>query len=221
MKARWPQFGRKRAATTAPTPDNAVATPPAWLLGAAIIASTAALLGTSDVSEPSTFRTYTFARSGIDGGFVELTRDQPAATFFVTVHADDLGPEGVPTTDEALATIDGMITTMGLADGAVAPAVDVKLSTPDGPGGSEKIVVDSINQKQSLLFTGDCEHPRTSASCAAHFAVAVSRQDQGESDGVVRFDWLFDVESKGQAPSQESSEVGPLDPPWTTEVTQQ
>lgn len=220
MSASWLQFRRKRAPATVLAPDKAVAAPPAWLLGAAIVASTAALLGTSDVDEPSNYTTYTFARSGIDGGFVELSRDQPAATFFVTVHADDLGPEGVPTTDEALATIDGMITSMNLAAGVAAPAVDIELSTPDGPSGSETIASDRINQTQSLFFTGDCGHPRTSGSCAAHFAIAVSRQDQGENGGVVRFDWLFDVASKGQVTSEQASDVGPLDPPWTIEVTQ-
>lgn len=221
MKAGWLQFGRKRASVTAASPDNAVTAPPAWLLATAIVCSTAALLGTSDVDEPRYPRTYTFARSGVDGGFVELTRDQPAATFIVSLHADDLAADGVPSTDEASALVDGTITTTGLDEGKVAPYVDVQLSTPGGAG-TQKVELEHFNQAQPIYFTGDCENPKASGSCTAHFAVAVSRQDQGESGGVVRFDWTFDVTSKVlvDVASQEASSVGPVDPPWTIEVSQ-
>ena len=221
MRAGWLQFGRQRAAATATAPDNAVAAPPVWLLGAAIIASTAALLGTSDDSPPMYERTYTFARNGIDGGFVELTRDQPAATFFVILHADDLGANGARTTDNASALVDGTITTTALDDGQVAPYVDVELSTPGG-GSTKEPALEHSHQAQPLLFTGDCDNPKTSRSCTARFAVAVSRQDQGASGGVVRFDWTFDVASKVQVqvPSQEDGTLGPFDPPWTIEVSE-
>jgi hypothetical protein len=220
MSAGWPRFGRRQASATAPAPDNAVAAPPVWLLGAAIIASTAALLGTTEPS-PTYDQTYTFARNGIDGGFVELTRDQPAATFFVIVHADDLGMSEVPTTENATALVDGTITTTGLDDGQVAPYVDVELSIPGG-GGPKQAALEHFQQTQALSFTGDCDNPKTSQSCTARFAVAVSRQDQGASGGVVRFDWTFDVASKVQVrvPSQEDGSVGPFDPPWTIEVSE-
>lgn len=221
MRAGWLQFRRQRASAPAAAPDNAVTAPPAWLLATAIIASTAALLGTSDDSPPTYQRTYTFARNGVDGGFVELTRDQPAATFFVTVHADDLGMDGVPTTDDASALVDGTITTTGLDDGRVAPYVDVKLSIPEG-GGTQQAALEHSQQTQALFFSGDCDNPKTSKSCTARFSVAVSRQDQGEGGGVVRFDWTFDVTSKVQVqvPSQEDGALGPFDPPWTIQVTQ-
>jgi hypothetical protein len=221
MRAGWLQFGRRRAAATTAAPDNAVTAPPAWLLGAVIIASTAALLGTSETIPPMYERTYTFARNGIDGGFVELTRDQPAATFFVIVHADDLAADGVPTTDNASALVDGTITTTGLDDGQVAPYVDVELSIPGG-GGTKQAWLEHSQQTQALSFTGDCVNPKTSKSCTAHFAVTVSRQDQGESGGVVRFDWTFDVASKAQVQltSQEDGALGPFDPPWTIEVSE-
>jgi hypothetical protein len=220
MRAGWFQFWRQRAAATATAPDNAVAAPPVWLLGAAIIASTAALLGTSDDSPPMYERTYTFARNGIDGGFVELTRDQPAATFFVIVHVDDLGAHGAPTTDNASALIDGTITTTALDDGQVAPYVEVELSVPGG--GTKQAALESFHQTQALSFTGDCDNPKTSRSCSARFAVTVSRQDGGESGGVVRFDWTFDVASEVQVqlPSQEDGALGPFDPPWTIDVSE-
>jgi hypothetical protein len=222
MRAGWLRFGRKRASATAPAPDNAVRATPAWLLGAAIIASTAALLGTSDDSPPTYHRTYTFARNGVDGGFVELTRDQPAATFFVTLHADDLHlPDLVPTTDGASALVDGTLTTTDLDAGAVVPYVDVKLNTPGGVG-TQKAAFEQFTQTQPLSFTGDCDEPKASGSCSARFSVEVSRQDQGEGGGVVRFDWTFDVASSVQVEMARDDQgtLGPFDPPWTIEVSQ-
>jgi hypothetical protein len=222
MRAGWLQFGRNGAAPAASAPDNAVTAPRPWLLCAAIVASTAALLGTSESVPPvsSNFTTYTFERTGIDGGFVELTRDQPTATFLVTVRADALGPEGVMTTDGASMNIDGTITTSGLADGATAPFVSVKLSSPDLSGIAEQLVQESYSQQQSLVFIGDCDTPPGSSPCRARVAVEVARTDDDAANSVVRFDWLLDVHSRVEHPSSATGKVGPLDPPWTVEVTQ-
>jgi hypothetical protein len=194
-------------------------------LGVVIVASTAALLGTTESpagydNESPYNTTYTFERNGIDGGFVELTREQPTASFLVTVHADALGPEGVMTTDGAMLDVSGTITTSELAEGAVAPRVSVKVSSPDALGVSEKVELESYSHQQALMFTGDCDAPPGSNGCKARFTVQVARQDEGAADGVVRFDWLFDVHSKALHPSTATGEVGPLDPPWTVEVTQ-
>jgi hypothetical protein len=220
MRAGWLRFGRNRAALATRGPDKPVTAPRAWLLGVVIVASTAALLGTSDDSPPPKFATYTFERTGIDGGFVELTRDQPSATFFVTVRADTLGPDQVSTTEAALMDIDGTITTSGLADGATAPFVSVKLGSPDSIGVTEKVVLDSYSQQQPLIFSGDCQEPTTGVACRARFTLEVTRKDDGDGNGVVRFDWLFDASSRIEQPATEDSKVGPLDPPWTIEVSQ-
>jgi len=220
MRAGWLQFGRNTKTPAACAPDSAVAPPRPWLLAAVIVASTAALLGTSDNSPPPDYTTYTFERTGIDGGFVELTRDQPTATFYVTVHVDALGPEGALTTSTASVNLDGSISTSGLAEGAAAPFVSVKVSSPDDVGVAEKSVLDGFKLSQNLIFTGDCDTPPGSNACKARFTVQVARQDDGAGDGVVRFDWFFDAHATVQQPSTTSSMVGPLDPPWTIEVTQ-
>lgn len=219
MRAAWLRFGRNGAVPGATDPDNAVTAPRPWLLCAVIVASAAALLGTSDNSPPTLYTTYTFERTGIEGGFVELTRDQPTATFFVTLHVDALGPEGVMTTQGAKLDLDGTITTTDLAEGAFAPFVSVKVGSPDALGVSEKMVLDGFSQGQDLIFTGDCDTPPGSNECRARFTVEVTRKDDGAGDGVVRFDWLFDVHSKVERPSTATGMVGPLDPPWTVEVT--
>ena len=188
---------------------------------AVIVASTAALLGTSPEPGPPTYTTtYTFERTGIDGGFVELTRDQPTATFFVTVHADALGPDGVMSTDGASLDLDGSISASGLTEGAATPFVSVKLSSPDAAGVAEKTVLEGFRLNQNLTFTGDCDMPPGSNACRARFTVQVSRNDDGLGDGVVRFDWFFDVHSRAAQSSAANGMVGPLDPPWTVEVTQ-
>jgi hypothetical protein len=189
-------------------------------MSAVIAASTAALLGTS--AEPPDFHytSYTFERTGIDGGFVELTRDQPSATFFVTVHVDDLGPDSVVTSSGASVNIDGSFVTTGLGEGEVVPFVSVKVSSPDTTETSEQFILDHYVQSHPLIFTGDCANPKAgSAACAAHFAVELTRQDDA-GPGVVRFDWLFDVHATAQQSAQKDSMVGPVDPPWTIEVSQ-
>lgn len=219
MRAGWLRLGRNGVAPAPRAPDNVVTAPSPWLLCAAIVASTAALLGTSDDSPPTYYTTYTFERTGIEGGFVELTRDRPTATFFVTVHVDALGPQGVMTTQGAKLDLDGTITTSNLAEGAFAPFVSVKVSSPEASGVSEQTVLEGVTQSQDLSFTGDCDAPPGSNACRARFTVEVSRKDDGAGDGVVRFDWLFDVHSKVEQPSMATGMVGPLDPPWTVEVT--
>lgn len=221
MRAGWLKIGRNAGTPATGAPDNAVTAPRPWLLCAVIFASTAALLGTSpDPGPPQYFTTYTFERTGIDGGFVELTRDQPTATFFVTIKADALGPEGVMTTDGASLDLDGSISMSGLTEGEAAPFVSVKVSSPDAPGLAEKTVLESFKLNQNLIFTGDCDTAPGSDACRARFTVQVARKDDGAADGVVRFDWFFDVHSKAQQPSTADGTVGPLDPPWTVEVTQ-
>jgi hypothetical protein len=225
MHLGWREFARKLESGAANAPDSEVTaararTRTTWAMCAVIAASTAALLGTSDDSPPQHYTTYTFERTGVDGGFVELTRDRPSATFFVTVHADELGPDSVVTTGDASVVIDGSFMTTGLAEGEVVPFVSVKVTSPDTTDTSERLILDHYVQSQPLVFTGDCANPiGGAAACAAHFAVELTRQD-GEGPGVVRFDWLFDLRSTIQQPTTRDGMVGPVDPPWTIEVSQ-
>lgn len=189
-------------------------------MSAVIVASTAALLGTSDNSPPPAYTSYSFERLATDGGFVELTVDRPSATFFVNISADALGPDGVLTTQSAAALLSGDVTTSGLDEAAQTPFLSVKVSSPDAAGSLEKLILDHFSETQPLIFLGDCETPTTGAACTARFQVDVARQDQGESGGTLRFDWSFDVNSHGQVPAKESTEIGPLDPPWTIQVSQ-
>jgi hypothetical protein len=224
MRTGWLGFGRQRENQTTSAPDNSVAGPKAWLLSAAIMASTAALLGTSDVSEPGIETTYLFERSAIDGGFVELTADQPSATFFVTLRADDLGPDGVLSTQEAQALVQGDVTASDLEDSALPPTVSIKLGPPNGSGQSTRSTATHYEQSQALFFDGGCENPKAGVTCAARFRLDLARQDGGSGGGVVRFDWSFDATATGRRTSfadKEDTELGPFDPPWTVEITQQ
>jgi hypothetical protein len=229
MRARWPRFGRTGAPATPPSSDKAVAAVPAWLLCAVIAASTTALLGTSESSdtatlpgtsppEPTIFTTYPFARNAIDGGLVELTEAAPTATFYVTITATDLAPNGVQTTNNASAQLHGLVTTSELSKSASPPLVSIQASSPDSAGGSVSQTLDEIAQTQTLQFTGDCAVPKN-ADCRARFAVAVRRLDDGAAGGKVTVNWSFDVASSGQLPATTASSMGTQDPPWTVQVT--
>ena len=218
MRTGWLGFGRQRKRSGAVAPDSGVAGLRGWLTSAAIIASTAALLGTSP--EPEFRTSYEFERLGVDGGFVELTVDQPSATFFVTISADQLGPDGVLTTESARALLSGDLTVSELDEGEQTPFLSVAVSSPDEGSVVEKLILDHYDGAQPLAFMGDCETPTTGVACTARFQVDVARRDQGKSGGKMRFDWSFDVRSSASVSAAKNSVVGPLDPPWTVQVSQ-
>lgn len=191
-------------------------------MAAVIIASSAALLGTTN-EDVDFYSTHTFERSGVDGGFAELTQDAPRATFFVTLTASDLGPDGVPSTDQASASLDCNLSAAGLPDGATQPFVQIKISSPDSPSVIDKQVVDHLSETEPLSFIGNCSKPTEGDACRARFQVDLWRVDDGAGGGTVRFDWLFDVASSGKVRVSKQADIktgGPLDPPWTINVSQ-
>jgi len=206
-------------------PDNGVASIKPALLGLVIVASTVALLGTSDDSPGPVYDVYTFERRGADGGFVELTRGAPRATVSATITVTSLGPEDVDTTGSAEAVFDLQVTSKDLAEGASAPFLSLKLGSPDDPSVTERQIIGHVVQHQPLTFVGNCTKPSEGAACHARFELDLSRTDDGAADGVVRLDWTFDLASKGQVQiglddKQMGRSLGPLDPPWTVEVAQ-
>ncbi len=193
---------------------------------AVIIASSAALLGTTDDSPQPTFTTCTFERKGVDGGFVELTRDAPRATVFVTITANALGPSSVESTASANATLDGNVTSSDLAADAALPFLSFKISSPDAPDLTERQLIDHFIQHQPLKFIGNCSKPTEGAACRARFQIELGRTDDGAAGGVVRLDWFFDLVSTGQIETgvegkDHNRTLGPFDPPWTVDVSQQ
>src|SRR6185436_18271289 len=110
-----------------------------------IATSTGALLGTTEAPDPaiepatsppgsSALATFPFARNDIDGGSVELTEAAPTATFYVIITATDLAPNGVQSTNNALARLHGLVTTSELSKGAAPPLVSIRASSPDATG---------------------------------------------------------------------------------------
>lgn len=192
-------------------------------MGAAIVASCAALLGTT--GEPDDYyATRSFQRTGIDGGSAELTADSPRATFFVTLTANDLGPDGVVTTGNASALLDCSLSHSDLPDGAVAPFVEIRISSPDSPTVIDKQVLDDLTDTTPLAFVGNCSKPTEGAACRARLQIDLRRIDDGANGGTVHFDWAFDVASSGQVQVSKpvsSQTTPPQDPPWTINVSQQ
>ncbi|HEX2875815.1 MAG TPA: hypothetical protein VHP33_31410 [Polyangiaceae bacterium] len=191
-------------------------------MSAVVIASAAALLGTSDDSPPLSYTSYRFERLAIDGGFAELTRDQPSATFFVTLRADDLGPDGAPSTDEAQVLVQGDVTASELDDPTLPAKLMITLSSPDT---SQKILRSTdahFEEPQQVFFSGDCENPKGGTACTARFRVDVVRADGGDNGGSLRFDWAFDATAIGRLSNSadKDKELGPFDPPWSVEISQ-
>jgi hypothetical protein len=226
--AAWLGFGRRRENLAGAAPDSGVAGPKAWLLSAAIVASTAALLGTSqgpypDLEGESPFQTtYKFERLAIDGGFVELTADQPSASVFVTLRANDLGPDGVMSTEGANMLVQGDVTVSGIEDATLPPTLTITLSNPDNAHQTTRTTDAHFERPQDVVFTGDCQNPKASGGCMGRFRIDIARDDAGANGGTVRFDWSFDATGRGTLPHEtENTELGPFDPPWTVELSQQ
>lgn len=222
MRVGWLGSKRKTERRTEAPPDIGVTGPKLWGMGAVIIASTAALLGTSPDDEPSTYHHYEFRLDSIDGGAVELTVDRPSATFFVNVTAVDLGPEAVVTTTDAQAHVEGTVEAAGLSDGQVPPRVDVKITSTDGKVDFHEAVMDRFSPVLVLPFKGNCLAPRSGAACAARFSVEVRRLDDGEAGGALIFAWHFALSAEARLAVRGTQEVqhDPQEPPWTVQVTE-
>jgi hypothetical protein len=217
MAAGWAQFRRDRALRVAGAPDRAVAAPSSWVIRAALVASSAVLLGTSydgpdsapSASDPVS-TTYDFERS-VEGESVELTRDSPRALFLFTVRATGLGPFGATTTDGASVHVTGSISTS--ETDVATPGVRVDSN------GAQRVVRarGEFAANNSLLFEGTCDAPAEDAPCQASFFVELWRNDDGQQGGSVRVDWSLLLQSHGSV-AEQHDEQDPLDPPWTVEV---
>jgi hypothetical protein len=197
---------------------------------AVIAASSAALLGTSDDSPsgnfegmaPSQFNTtYTFERKGVEGGSVDLTADQPHATFYINLRADDLGPQGTDSTASANITVHAAIEGSGFTDNKSPTSVLFKVNTPAMGTFSQTQALDQYAHTTPLVFDGDCDNPTEGDACHTTVSLEMSRTDEGSQGGSVHIVWTLDVSSTAFAPNNvENSSVGPNDPPWTIEVLQ-
>lgn len=178
-----------------------------WLARAALALTGAALLATS---APPQFY-YSFSRT-VDAPAVELTSNAPSARFLVSARATGLAPNGKPTTDQANATIAGVLTEAG-----AAPFVTVRVKNVNGSLAGELSVLRDFRLPRDLTFDGDCAQ-LTGDPCQAQFIVEFERSDGGGQDGTVGVNWSIELEART---NKESSNEGPLDLPWTLEVSRQ
>jgi hypothetical protein len=229
MRMGWSRFARKRAPSLEMPPDAGVTGVNPWLLSVAIIASTAALLGTTEadpqpLSNDNNTPTYngntiySFERKSIDGGGIDLTEAAPSATFYVNIRADDLGPDGVVTTANATAKVDATITGSGFTETAVAPFVNFSLRAQGNNGILQQQTLEHFSGATQFVFSGNCTKPTEGAACSASVEITISRLDDGATPGTVHVEWLFDLTASNTLPSLADGMQGPLDPPWTVEV---
>jgi hypothetical protein len=193
------------------------------LMAAVITLSSIALLGTTeepvttpDPAVPST--TYSFARGNIDGGSVDLTAEQPRVTYYINIQANALGPDGVVTTGNASATLEGTVTNSGLSAGMATPYASFRISSSSGLLPQVQ-TSDHYSQGAVLTFSGDCNDPTQGQACRAQLALEIARSDDGAAGGALHVEWHFSVVSSGSVPSANSETHGPSVPPWLIEVT--
>lgn len=228
MRTWWRHFGRKPQVTAAVPPDDAVTGPRTWLMVVVIVATTAALLGTSDNSPSSLDSTpssqfnitYTFERKGIEVGSFDLTAEQPRTTFYVNFRADDLFDKDVVSTNGASATFRAAITDAGFSTKETPPYLMFKLNTAGMGSGTQTQALDQYTQSTPLAFTGNCMAPTEGQVCSTTLALEISRTDDGSHGGTVHVDLLLDVNATSMVPDTENGMIGPEDPPWTIEVLQ-
>jgi len=228
MAGRWRIWARNRG--RAPTaaahgPDIAVAPARRWALGLMIAASAGALLATSDPADPHSM--YSFEKSS-DGPRATLSASKPRARYLVRVRVTELGPEQVDTTESALATVHGTISTSTststTADGGTAeggsPFVHVSFGTSAQASDSLSALT-SFQIARPLRFTGNCGQPEQDSSCQAEIELDLDleRTSALPADGSASVDWAVDFESRALKP-QESGKDETLEPPWIVEITE-
>jgi hypothetical protein len=187
-----------------------------WLLGTMIVASTAALLATSNPAPVQ----YTFETS-VAGPPTVLSAAMPRAKYLIEVIATALAPEEGDTTLDARVHLHGDIAASAAPTGA-QPFVSLSVSDASAVNDAGRAPISALTYfdvSNGLLFSGNCAHPETGAPCRAQLFVELTRDDEGAQGGTLTVAWTatFDAETSKQA----GSNVGPAAPPWKITVTPQ
>jgi hypothetical protein len=215
MRAGWWKSWLEPMTRSAVAPDSSVEVSPRWLVRAALLASTAALLATTRAGPPEMppETIYRFER-GADGEAFDLTQDKPTASFLVTLRALELGPENVQSTESAGVTLSAFLTRLD-EDMGNQPSATVRL------GQAKPEVFDTaVAVSQSLLFEGTCEKPAENAPCQAAFTVDFARTDDGAVPVALHIEWSLDLHGSGKVSSDNEDQSG-LGAPWSVEITPQ
>lgn len=191
-----------------PNHDIAVARRERRLALLAVIATGTAMLATSP--PPEFF--YTFQKS-VKGPPAALSADAPRARFLVTLRATELAPNGAPTTQSATANVRGAVEQHG-----GARFVTARVTGHESATGSELTVLGNFALPMNLEFDGECETLSAADPCQASFLVELERSDRGETGAVVDISWEVELSSRA---SKESPDEGPLELPWSVEITPQ
>lgn len=212
MRVGWLGILRDRADERATDPDRAVTGLQRWLIRGVLLVSALALVA-SGPPPPNTQTEYLYSRLGIDAGGIDLSAEQPKATLFITVQADALAPDDIVSTNDASITFHGTATGPGHGFVSIAGHAPGDPSPPDG-----RVVVSMIEHRGPLEFAGNCTSPTAGEVCKARYVIELSLLD-AHADNAVHIDATLDVSSRAVVPADESSSVGPIDPPWTVTVS--
>jgi hypothetical protein len=211
---------------TAHEPDIAVASARSWALGLMIAASASALLATSDPDKHAIFSFETTS----DGPRATLSASEPQARYLVRARVTALGPDRVDTTESALATVHGFITSnvgsigadSGAGAGATAdgasPFVRVRFGT-SAQASDTVSALTSFQLSRPLHFTGNCAAPDQGTPCQAEIELDLDLEQPSAlpANGSLSIDWSVDFESRGFKPTAGGSDQT-IPAPWTLEI---
>ena len=195
------------------SPDIAVVARPSWLLVGMVIASTAALLATTDeqrVSYGYPFETAT------DGPPAQLSTSAPSAKFAIKVTVNALGAGDGDTSKSVRLTVRGKIAP-NPAPAELGSFVNVQLSGRETAGAEPLSVLTEFDFGQPLAFSGGCERPGGAPPCTAQATLELSRDDAGAHGGVLNVTWNATFDGTVGTTAKVDAPASP--PPWTIEVT--
>jgi hypothetical protein len=94
----------------------------------------------------------------------------------------------------------------------------VRVGAADSVNGSNELtVLTSFRTGQPLSFSGSCAAIDETSPCEAKLVVDFARTDGGDGGGMLSIDWS--IEFSARTRKEDSPDEGPLDLPWTVEVT--
>jgi len=186
-----------------------------WVIALPLAAT---VLFTSSCADPEKRTVYRFGETS-EGPATTLTANQPRARYRLRASVLALGPERANTTDTALATVHGLITSSDAAKSApLRPFVRVTFGA-EGQASESATVQTGFELARPLRFTGDCAAPGQGAPCEAEIDLAFALDQPSASAVDERVDvvWSADFESRTfKAEGGGTDEKVPA--PWAVEI---
>jgi len=185
----------------------------------ALTLAVTALLATS-CADPEKRSVYRFEKSS-EGPLVTLTANEPRARYLARAVVLALGPDRANTTDTALATVQGLISSSETAaTAAQRPFVRVAFGA-EGQARDAATVQTGFQLARPLRFAGNCSAPGEGTPCDAEIELdfALDQPSALSESERVSVAWSVDFESR-TFKAEGGGGDEPVEAPWTVEVSE-